>query len=189
MRKLLIILIIIGLFKVLQPLGERAYRGYRHLAALDQLAAALQAGTPSAELSSAIGMVIIEKKGFRAPLFYSINQDTLEAGVVVLEGSAEIGRPGNTIATAHRSYILRHHFKKLSQLEPKDIIVFHTYDGRYYYEIISVTLLNREDVFFLTGAGEEGARTLTLFTGYPLNHLNPPFHLVIRAKMLETPSI
>lgn len=208
MKNLIRFLIIAGFIFALYSGAERIYSMYRYQVLLDNLAATLQKGDSGSpekaavpswenaarvlfpdqvsayqELSAASGILLAKKIGFMAPLLRGIDPETLKTGVGILEGSAEIGEAGNTILTAHKSNIHRRSFNRLPELQPGDRLDIVTYDACYQFEVFMVAVLDRQDISFLTGEG--GENTLTLFTSHPFNHTNPPYRLVIRARLTD----
>ena len=212
MRKLSVIFIIAGILTALYPLGERAYRGHRQQILLEELTDSLQAGmrqtgeteevpggdkiiagesgdnknTVTSELNSAEGILFIETIGLRVPLLRGMSEKNLKAGAAILEGSADIGQEGNTVVAAHRTHVYGRLFNRLNELQAGDRLVIVTFDGEYEYLVYSNLVVTKEDVSVLDWV--KGERILTLITCHPLNRVNPPFRLVVKAKLINSPS-
>jgi sortase A len=198
-----VVLIITGVLAVYYPYGEWVYREYRQQVALDNFVASLQnisekvvAPEEAAAVeivaeavpennpgnsTSAIGILVIEKIGLRIPLFRGISPGNLKTGAGLLEGSAEIGEEGNTILAAHRTHIFGHLFNRLNELEAGDRVVIITTDREYEYEVYSNSVVKKKDVSVLEWKKE--GRILTLITCHPLNRIDPPYRIVVKAKI------
>jgi sortase A len=202
MRKLGVMLIIIGVMVALYPMGERAYSGYRQRNLLAKLELALADSAIELDVDSevlqenaeaekiddltdyscAIGILVIEKIDLRIPVMRGINNQNLRVGAALLEGSAQIGVEGNTALAAHRSHTYGHLFNRLNELEVGDRIEIVTQDGVYGYSVDSNSVVGAEDVSVLSA--EKGKRILTLITCHPLNQKDPQYRIVVQASMV-----
>ena len=201
MRKLSVILVIAGVLVALYPVGERVYNRSRQQILLGELEHSL--GNAAVELkavpvksmeivaeqeednpiyfSSAIGILVIERIDLKIPVLRGLSTGNLKVGAGLLDGSAEIGEEGNTVLAAHRTHTYGHLFNRLNELEAGDGVSIITLDGVYQYDVYSNLVVDSDDVSVLSG--EEGERVLTLITCHPLYRTNPPYRIVVKAKI------
>ncbi|MBQ0028732.1 MAG: class D sortase [Lachnospiraceae bacterium] len=81
-----------------------------------------------------------------------------------MENTALPGEDGNCCIAGHRNYVFGKYFNRLGEVTPGDVIELETKDNIYEYEVVSIEVVEPEDVSVLDYA--EG-KNLTLITCTP----------------------
>lgn len=198
MRKAAGALILIGLLIFLYPYAERTYSWYcqRRLVrewesslpaaggdagaspGSDAAAGPAAASEPARPVQS-IALLEIAKINLKLPVLRGTGAANLRVGAGLLEDTAEIGAPGNTVLTAHRSHTYGRLFNRLDELAAGDEVTVTTRDNIYRYTVTG-TLIVEPDAISVT-LGEEDEYRLTLITCHPV--FNPTRRLIIRARL------
>lgn len=128
-----------------------------------------------------LGMLEIEKIALKLPVLRGGSMLNLKIGAGLLENTAEIGAPGNTVLTAHRSYTYGRFFNRLDEVEIGDEIVITAGEETYRYTVYNKVIVEPDDTSVTRGSKEE--KILTLITCHPIH--NATHRLVVQAKMSE----
>lgn len=101
---------------------------------------------------------------------------TLRRAVGHIAGTALPGRPGNMGIAGHRDTF----FRPLRNVQQNDIITLTTTGGEYRYRVVSIMVVNPDNVAVLNPDGNE---ILTLVTCYPFYFIGPaPQRFIVRAE-------
>ena len=128
-----------------------------------------------------LGMLEIEKIDLKKPVFKGSGILNLKIGAGLLENTAEIGAPGNTVLTAHRSYTYGRFFNRLDEMQAGDEVVIATPEGTYRYVAYNKVIVEPDDTSVTRGSKEE--KILTLYTCHPIH--NATHRLIVQAKLIE----
>jgi sortase A len=194
MRKAACVLIIIGLAIFLYPYAERMYSNYqqqRLLAAWEEsLPPAGDDGetavppaaepAPPADPAGTVAVLEVDKINLRLPVLRGTSTANLRVAAGLLEDTAEIGAPGNTVLTAHRSHTRGRLFNRLDELAAGDVVTVTTREKTYRYTVTGSLIVEPDDMSVTVG-GEEEYR-LTLITCHPV--YDPTHRLVVQAEMV-----
>lgn len=126
-----------------------------------------------------LGILEIEKIDLRLPVLNGASLANLKIGAGLLEDTAEIGAPGNTVLTAHRSYTYGRFFNRLDEIEAGDEIVIATQENTYRYVVYNKVIVEPEDTSVVRGNEEE--KILTLVTCHPIH--NATHRLIVQARI------
>lgn len=204
MRKLSLLLIVLGIFVALYPQANRAYylgRQARILAQWEETAPAKEAVPPAegrrlsqpenaaadekapvpAKATDPVAVLVIGKINLEIPVFRGATRANLRLGAGLLEDGAFPGAAGNAVVTAHRSHNYGMQFNRLDELEAGDEILVGTKNRQFRYVVFEKAIVKPDDISLPEGAG--GARLLTLITCHPLYSRDPPYRLVVLAGM------
>jgi len=194
MRKAAYALIFIGLIVFLYPYLERTYTWYCQQRLLSEWEDSLPAtgigdGTsdavaePPAETPSypvkSIAVLEIAKIDLKLPVLRGTSAANLRVGVGLLEDTAEIGAPGNTVLTAHRSHTYGRLFNRLDELAVGDEIIVTTWDSAHRYIVTGTLIVEPDDISVIRG--DEAEHRLTLITCDPV--YNPTHRLIVQAEL------
>ena len=130
---------------------------------------------------ASLGILEIEKIDLRLPVLKGSSLANLKIGAGLLEDCAEIGAPGNTVLTAHRSYTYGRFFNRLDEIEAGDEIVIATQENTCRYVVYNKVIVEPDDTFIIGGDKEE--KILTLVTCHPIH--NATHRLIVQARMIE----
>ena len=202
MRKTLaVLLVLLGLGIALYPWGQSLYRDYRiakHLVEFEEnqdLALPLSMDEPEEPLESReeaegpspepvpVAVLEIPRIDLKLPVLPGATESNLRYGAALLEEAARIGEPGNAVITAHRAHTYGRLFNRLDELEPGDELSLVTPGNRYDYCVVETAVVEAKDTAYLAGHPEEPL--LTLITCHPLYVPNPPYRLVVQARLLK----
>ena len=140
------LIIVAGALVVLYPLLDRAFTWYWQQKIFNEWQnspasadASLSGSEPDEETSGdvessednsrelfivePVGILQIKKINLKLPILRGSSMLNLKIGAGLLENTAEIGAPGNTVLTAHRSYTYGRFFNRLDEVEMGDEIV------------------------------------------------------------------
>ena len=125
-------------------------------------------------------IMTISSVGLKAPVFDGIDEWSLNAGVGLIPGTAELDAIGNLGVAGHRDG----YFRVLKDVEIGDQISVQTYKGTHHYSITNYWIVDPEDVGVLNPT-ESAA--LTLVTCYPFYFVgNAPKRFIVRAELQES---
>ncbi len=202
MRKTLaVLLVLLGLGIALYPWGQNLYRDYRigkHLVEFEEsqdLALPLSMEEPETPREpqeekedpspgpAPIAVLKIVRIDLELPVLPGATESNLRYGAALLEGAVGIGERGNAVITAHRAHTYGRLFNRLDELEQGDELALVTPDKRYDYRVVETAVVEATDTAYLAGHPEE--QLLTLITCHPLYVPNPPYRLVVQARLVE----
>ena len=127
-----------------------------------------------------LGMLEIEKIALKLPVLRGGSMLNLKIGAGLLENTAEIGAPGNTVLTAHRSYTYGRFFNRLDEIEAGDEIIIATQENTYRYVVYNKVIVEPDDTSIIQGNDEE--KIMTLVTCHPIR--NATHRLIVRARLV-----
>jgi sortase A len=108
-----------------------------------------------------------------------IDANTLRLAVGHIPTTALPGQVGNVGVAGHRDTF----FRGLKDLKAKDVIQFSTPNGRFNYEVESLTIVEVDNVGVLAPSGEN---SLTMVTCYPFSYVGPaPRRFVVTARQVS----
>lgn len=206
MKRIASVLIIAGVLVIFYPLLDRAFTWYwqqRLLSAWEENLAAGEgylagddftlAGEPEESTGdeetpdpflglkiTPLGVLEIAKIDLRLPVLKGASLANLKIGAGFLEDTAEIGAPGNTVLTAHRSYTYGRFFNRLDEIEAGDEIIIATQENTYRYVVYNKVIVEPDDTSIIQG-NDEG-KTLTMVTCHPIR--NATHRLIVRARLV-----
>jgi len=142
-------------------------------------AVALPVATESAAPDGLIGRIEIPRLLLSVVVMEGIGRITLRRAVGHIPGTALPGGPGNVGLAGHRDTF----FRPLKDLRIKDEILFSTLKGNYKYVVVSLTIVDPDDVGVLAASREN---VLTLVTCYPFYYIGPaPQRWIVRARQVS----
>jgi sortase A len=107
-----------------------------------------------------LGVLTISSVELVAPIFDGTAELTLNRGIGRIEGTADVGAPGNLGLAAHRDGF----FRALKDVQVGDTVSVETLDGAIRYRVTELLVVEPTDVYVLAPTD---AATLTLVTCYP----------------------
>jgi len=141
--------------------------------------AALPVAMETAAPDSLIGRIEIPRLLLSVVVMEGVGRTTLRRAVGHIPGTALPGRPGNVGLAGHRDTF----FRPLKDLRIKDEILFSTLKGNYKYVVVSLTIVDPDDVGVLAASREN---VLTLVTCYPFYYIGPaPQRWIVRARQVS----
>ena len=141
--------------------------------------AAAQSDGPSAAAGDLIGRIEIPRLLLSVAVIEGIDDTTLRRAIGHIPGTALPGHPGNVGLAGHRDTF----FRPLKDLRIKDEILFSTLKGNYKYVVVSLTIVDPDDVGVLAASREN---VLTLVTCYPFYYIGPaPQRWIVRARQVS----
>lgn len=127
----------------------------------------------------AIGVLSIERLDIEAPVFSGSTDQILDRGVAWIQGTAQLGKVGNTGLAAHRDGF----FRGLKDIQIGDDIRISTLADGVLYKVTATDIVSPQDVYVLDPT--KGA-TLTLITCYPFYYVgSAPSRFVVYAVATE----
>lgn len=106
----------------------------------------------------------IEKIGLEEAVKEGSTRGVLSSALGHVENTAVPGEDGNCCIAGHRNYVFGKYFNRLNEVMPGDVIELETKDNLYQYEVVSIEVVEPEDVSVLDYL--EG-KNLTLITCTP----------------------
>jgi sortase A len=107
-----------------------------------------------------LGVLTISSVELVAPIFDGTAELTLNRGIGRIEGTADVGTPGNLGLAAHRDGF----FRALKDVKVGDTVSVESLDGTIHYRVTQLLVVEPADVYVLAPTD---AATLTLVTCYP----------------------
>jgi sortase A len=159
----------------------RDRRIVQHGAADPRLAASPKE-PPAVATDGPIGRIEIPRLRLSVIVAEGVDKSTLRHAVGHIPGTALPGQPGNVALAGHRDTF----FRRLKDLKIKDEIRFSTPEGDFKYEVVSLKVVEPDDVAVVASTGED---VLTMVTCYPFYYAGPaPKRWVVRARQVSSHS-
>lgn len=137
---------------------------------------AVREAAPAPIADGMIGRIDVARLGLSAMVMEGTGSRTLRRAVGHIEGTSMPGLPGNVGISGHRDTF----FRPLRNIRQDDIILLTTLQGEYRYRVLSIRVVEPEDVAVLD-AGEN--EVLTLVTCYPFYFVGAaPKRFIVRAE-------
>ena len=137
---------------------------------------------PVAATEGLIGRIEIPRLSLSVVVVEGIDRTTLRRAVGHIPGTALPGQPGNVGLAGHRDSF----FRPLKDLQIKDEVQFLTLKGAYKYEVVSLWVVEPNDVGVLAPSGRN---MLTMVTCYPFYYVGPaPKRWIVRARQVSPPA-
>ncbi len=135
-------------------------------------------GTPRAT-ASPVGRIDIPRLQLSVMIMEGTDTKTLRRAVGHIPGTALPGQIGNVAISGHRDTF----FRPLRAIQKNDVITLTTLLGEYRYRVVSMKVVDPQDITVLNSSGEQ---ILTLITCYPFYFIGPaPDRFIVRAKRVE----
>lgn len=203
MKKLPLILIVVGFLTVFYPFLEGMYVAYwqqKLLAEMEPVhrTQSSQAGviiisvgeddvfeeeSGLTELSGGyktVGILSIDKINLIVPILEGTSGGALRIGVGLLETTPYPGDIGNSVLTAHRSHGYGVKFNRLDELRTGDKVTIYRLGEVYEYTVSFAEIMETEEIYNYIVEGDE--EMITLITCHPLYQVDPPFRIVVQAE-------
>ena len=104
---------------------------------------------------------------------------SLRVGLGHVSGTAQPGKRGNIAIAGHRDTF----FRSLHAIERNDEITLETATQTYRYHVVSIQIVQPDDVAVLRSSGQD---ELTLITCYPFSYFgNAPKRFVVQATLAQ----
>jgi len=134
---------------------------------------------PAAVADGLVGRLEIPRLQLSAVVIEGVDRTTLRRAVGHVPGTALPGQTGNVGLAAHRDTF----FRPLKDLRIKDEVQFSTLKGNFKYKVVSLWVVEPEDVGVLAPSGEN---MLTMVTCYPFYFVGPaPQRWIVRASQVS----
>jgi sortase A len=134
---------------------------------------------PAAATDGLIGRIEIPRLLFSVVVVEGIDNATLRRAAGHIPGTALPGQPGNVGLAGHRDTF----FRPLKDLRIKDEIQFSTPHGNFKYEVVSLKVVEPDNVGVLAQSDEN---VLTMVTCYPFYYVGPsPQRWIVRARQVS----
>jgi sortase A len=133
---------------------------------------------PGPAVDGLIGRVQIPRLSISFVVVEGTGSASLRRAVGHISGTSLPGEAGNVGLAAHRDTF----FRPLKDLRIKDEIQFSTRAGNFKYEVVSLRVVEPDNVGVLASAGEN---VLTMVTCYPFYYVGPaPKRWIVRARQV-----
>ena len=140
-------------------------------------------GAPAAETGSFIGRIEIPRLVLSVVVVEGVDKTSLRRAVGHIPGTALPGEAGNVGLAGHRDTF----FRPLKDLKIKDEIQLSTLKGIFEYEVVSLRIVEPDNVGVLEPSGEN---VLTLVTCYPFFFVGPaPKRWIVRARQVLSQTV
>lgn len=134
---------------------------------------------PADATDGLIGRIEIPRLLVSVIVAEGVDKATLRRAVGHIPGMALPGQPGNVGLAGHRDTF----FRRLKDLRIKDEIRFSTPEGDFRYEVVSLGVVEPDNVAVLASTGEN---VLTMVTCYPFYYAGPaPKRWVVTARQVS----
>jgi sortase A len=138
--------------------------------------------SPVALSGGLVGRIEIPRLGLSEVVMEGVDTITLRRAVGHIPGTAMPGDSGNVGLAGHRDTF----FRSLKDVKIKDEIEVATGTGRFTYQVVSLRVVEPEEVGVLAPSGEN---VLTLVTCYPFYFVGPaPKRWIVRARQVAPPT-
>jgi sortase A len=138
---------------------------------------------PAAEEGSLIGRIEIPRLRLSVVVVEGVDKTSLRRAVGHIPGTALPGEAGNVGLAGHRDTF----FRPLKDLKIKDEIQVSTLNGNFKYSVVSLRIVDPENVGVLAPSGEN---LLTLVTCYPFYFVGPaPKRWIVRARQVSSQAV
>ncbi|SDI50711.1 class D sortase [Alteribacillus bidgolensis] len=131
---------------------------------------------------STIGVLRIPAIDAELPVVEGATEENLRTAAGHLEGTALLGKKGNSAIAAHRSHTHGRMFNRLDEVEDGDDIVIEDETGEKTYSVFNKTVVSPNDTSVLT-QDTDGEAIVTLITCTPMK--NPTHRLIVQGKYKE----
>jgi sortase A len=122
-----------------------------------------------------LGVLAIPDLELEVPIFVGTDEVALNRGVGHIEGTADVGRPGNVGLAGHRDGF----FRPLKDIKNGDLIEVRSLEGTTRYRVSELLIVEPADVYVLDPTADA---TLTLVTCYPFYFVgNAPQRFIVKA--------
>jgi sortase A len=148
-------------------------------AALQPESGALSKSAPAAAADGLIGRIEIPRLLLSVVVVEGVDKTSLRRAVGHIPGTALPGDSGNIGLAGHRDTF----FRLLKDVKIKDEVLFSTLKGIFKYEVVSLKVVEPDNVGVLAASGEN---LLTLVTCYPFYFVGPaPKRWIVRARQVS----
>lgn len=138
---------------------------------------------PAAAADGLIGRIEIPRLLLSVVVVEGVDKTTLRRAVGHIPGTALPGEAGNVGLAGHRDTF----FRLLKDVKIKDEIQISTLKGNFKYEVVSLRIVDPDNVGVLAPSGEN---VLTLVTCYPFYFVGPaPKRWIVRAKQMSSQAV
>ena len=138
---------------------------------------------PAAVAEGLIGRIEIPRLLLSVVVVEGIGKTTLRRAVGHIPGTALPGEAGNVGLAGHRDTF----FRPLKDLRIKDEIQFSTLKGNFKYEVVSLRVVEPDNVGVLALSAEN---VLTMVTCYPFYYVGPaPKRWIVRARQVSPQAV
>jgi sortase A len=132
-----------------------------------------------AATGSLVGRIEIPRLFLSVVVVEGVDKTSLRRAVGHIPGTALPGEAGNVGLAGHRDTF----FRALKDLKIKDEIQVSTLHGNFQYEVVSLRIVQPQDVWVLAPSDEN---VLTLVTCYPFYFVGPaPKRWIVRARQVS----
>jgi sortase A len=139
---------------------------------------ASQKAATAAAADGLIGRIEIPRLLLSAVVFKGVDKTTLRRAVGHIPGTSLPGQPGNVGLAGHRDTF----FRTLKDVRIKDEVQLSTLGGEFKYEVVSLKVVEPDNVGVLAPSGEN---VLTMVTCYPFYYVGPaPKRWIVRARQV-----
>ena len=147
------------------------------------VSAASSQPAPAAVAGGLIGRIEIPRLLLSVVVVEGVDKTALRRAVGHIPGTALPGDAGNVGLAGHRDTF----FRPLKDVRIKDEIQISTLQGIFKYEVVSLRIVDPENVGVLAPSGEN---VLTLVTCYPFYFVGPaPKRWIVRAKQVSSQTV
>ena len=137
----------------------------------------------AAVAGSLIGRIEIPRLLLSVVVVEGVDKTSLRRAVGHIPGTALPGEAGNVGLAGHRDTF----FRPLKDVRIKDEIQISTLKGKFKYEVVSLRVVDPENVGVLAPSGEN---VLTLVTCYPFYFVGPaPKRWIVRARQVSSQTV
>jgi sortase A len=138
---------------------------------------------PGALPDELVGRIEIPRLGLSEVVMEGVDTTTLGRAVGHIPGTAQPGDAGNVGLAGHRDTF----FRRLKDLKIEDEIRVSTLKGIFKYQVVSLRIVEPENVGVLAPSGEN---VLTLVTCYPFYFVGPaPRRWVVQARQVSSETV
>ncbi|SDI33639.1 sortase A [Alteribacillus persepolensis] len=128
------------------------------------------------------GVIRIPAIDVELPILPGATEEHLDIGAGLIEGTAALGKAGNSAIAAHRSYTYGRMFNRLDELAAGDEVEIETREGTFVYHVFDTVVVPPFDTSVLDqSTGDESL--VTLVTCTPMK--NPTHRLIVQAKAIS----
>ena len=153
------------------------------VAAMQPVLAAVPKLAPAAVAGGLIGRIEIPRLRLSVVVVEGVDKTSLRRAVGHIPGTALPGEDGNVGLAAHRDTF----FSPLKDLKIKDEVQVSTLKGLFKYEVVSLRIVDPDNVGVLAPSGEN---LLTLVTCYPFYFIGPaPKRWIVRARQVSSQAV
>lgn len=127
-----------------------------------------------------VGALIVRSVNLHAPIYSDTRELYLNRGVGMIDAMSLPGESGNSGIAGHRDG----HFRALKDIKTGDAIEVVTWDRVLRYRVLSINVVERDDISMLRSTPSQ---TLTLVTCFPFYFVGrAPLRFVVRGELLSS---